>query len=451
MHGLLKAALAATLLAMPAAATAASYVVMGAPGADLDAAVAKAGGTVAKRLPAIDAVVADGGGNFKASVAKQAGVESVVPNIRVEALPDIKAEAIADAVTPSADPAGPTDNYFPLQWGHTAVKAVAAWNAGHKGQGARVAILDSGFSPTHQDIAGQFDPSCLQDFTGEGVDYTFGATAHGMHVAGIVAAAANDIGTIGVAPESTLCLVKVLRNDGTSDLAQIAEGIVYAANHNVDVVNLSFGFWLDKSGIKGVYTAREAGELRHLIDRAISYAYKRGALVIASAGNDGADGKDRNLVHLPSTSPQVISVAATAPAGWFNNPATSLDVPASYTNFGIQAVDLAAPGGDQSSSVTGICSFPAVGRPRACSAFDLVFSTGAVTPTGGNTYYWHRGTSVAAAYASGVAALIVSKYGHMHPAQLRAYLNAGADDLGAPGKDPIYGVGRVNALGSISQ
>jgi lantibiotic leader peptide-processing serine protease len=451
MHGLLKATLAAALLAAPAAATAASFVVMGAAGADLDAAVAKAGGTVAKRLTAIDAVVADGGDNFKNAVARQAGVDSVVPNIRVEALPDIKAEAIADAATLPADPVGSTDSYFPLQWGHSAVKAVAAWNAGYKGQGARVAILDSGFSPMHQDIAGQFDPDCVQDFTGEGVDYTFGAAAHGMHVAGIVAAAANDIGTIGVAPESTLCLVKVLRADGSSDLAQIAEGIVFAANRNVDIVNLSFGFWIDKSGIKGVYTAREAGELRHLIDRAVSYAYKRGALVIASAGNDGVKAKDASLIHLPSTSPQVISVAATAPVGWFNNPGTSLDVPASYTNFGIQGVDLAAPGGDQWSSVTGTCSFPAVGRPRGCAAFDLVFSTGAVTPAGGNTYYWHRGTSVAAAYASGVAALIVSKYGHMHPAQLRAYLNGGADDLGALGKDPVYGVGRVNALSSISR
>jgi subtilisin family serine protease len=58
---------------------------------------------------------------------------------------------------------------------------------------------------------------------------------------------------------------------------------------------------------------------------------------------------------------------------------------------------------------------------------------------------------MATPHVAGVAALIVSKYGKMHPAKLRAYLNGGADDLGSPGKDPFYGQGRVNALGSISR
>jgi subtilisin family serine protease len=80
----------------------------------------------------------------------------------------------------------------------------------------------------------------------------------------------------------------------------------------------------------------------------------------------------------------------------------------------------------------------------------MVFSTGATV--GPNAfYYWSAGTSMATPHASGVAALAVSRYGKMHPAQLRSVLERGADDLGKPGNDPAYGAGRVNAVGAISQ
>lgn len=107
-------------------------------------------------------------------------------------------------------------------------------------------------------------------------------------------------------------------------------------------------------------------------------------------------------------------------------------------------ITLAAPGGDGVASVTGSCTVG--GLTRACNVLDLVFSTGAL-----NAYYWSAGTSMATPHVSGVAALIVSKYGKMHPACLRACLNGGADDLGTPEHDPYYGNGRVNALRSVSK
>jgi subtilisin family serine protease len=464
MQKLLKVALGAAMLTSSVAVSAASFVVLGRAGADLDAAVAKAGGTVTKRLSAIDAVVAEGNGNFRAAVAKQAGVQSVAKSIVVDWTPGVNvgADAVSEALDPPNNPPGSIDSRFNLQWGHTAVKAVDTWNAGYRGQGARVAVLDGGFSLNHPDIATKFDPSCTADMTGEGIAYgpnsddPTGVFAHGMHTAGTVGAAQNNFGIIGVAPGATLCLVKVLFNAGSGSFEDVAEGIIFAANRNVDVISMSLGAALKKSGDPSAeepYTATDAVELRHLVDRAVSYAYKRGALVVTSAGNEGIDGdKDKNLIHTPSDSPQAISISATAPHAWAKAPNTTfLDNLASYSNYGRSVINLAAPGGDLHEDTFlngGNCTVAGVTRP--CYVFDFVFSSGAVVGTAAN-FYWSAGTSMATPHASGVAALIVSKYGKMHPAQLRAYLNAGADDLGQPGNDPAYGAGRVNALGSVSK
>jgi len=452
MKYMLKTALSAALFSSSAVASAESFVVLGQVGANLDAAVAAAGGTVTKRLRGIDAVVAEGGAGFLSALSAEPGVTGAAEDREINWIPQADQVEFVDdsAVNPPNNPAG-VDSRFNLQWGHTAVKAVDAWHAGHEGQGARVAVLDSGFQLRHPEMVGRFDPACTADMTGEGIEYRpnpsdpSGIFSHGMHTAGTVGAARNGIGTIGVAPRATLCLVKVLFNRGTGNFGDVAEGIMYAADKNVDVISMSLGGSIQKS-------SRGASTLRELIDRAVSYAYKHGALVVTSAGNDGesADspmisGTPADLIHLPSDSPQAISISATAPHGWAKAPNnTFLDNPASYTNYGRSVINLAAPGGDRLASVTGTCTI--AGLTRACNVFDLVFSTGAR-----NSFYWSAGTSMATPHVSGVAALIVSKYGKMHPAKLRAYLNSGADDLGVPGHDPYYGNGRVNALGSVSK
>jgi subtilisin family serine protease len=291
-------------------------------------------------------------------------VSRVAQDREINWLPQVdKVEFVDDsAVNPPNNPAG-IDSRFNLQWGHAAVKAVDAWHKGYEGQGARVAVLDSGFQLNHPDMSGRFDPACTADMTGEGISYgpvpgdPNGVFSHGMHTAGTVGAARNGVGTIGVAPKATLCLVKVLFNSGSGSFADVAEGIIYAADKNVDVISMSLGGSIQKS-------SPGASTLRELIDRAVSYAYKRGALVITSAGNDGesADspkisGTPADLIHLPSDSPQAISISATAPHGWAKAPnTTSLDNPASYTNYGRSVINLAAPGGDRLASVTGSCN-----------------------------------------------------------------------------------------------
>jgi len=462
MRNSVKALFAAGLLTSSAAASAESYIVLGSGGGDLAAAVATAGGKLVKRLPGIDSVIAEGSGSFKLKAAGQAGVRSVVPNLKIDWLPGekIAGQAVADALNPPSNPPGSIDPRFNLQWGHTAVQAVAAWNNGVRGKDARVAVLDTGFSLTHPDIASKYDPSCTADMTGEGIAYgpnsddPTGIFSHGMHTAGTVAAAQNNAGTIGVAPDATLCLVKVLLNSGSGSFADVVSGILFAADKDVDVISMSLGGYLVKSGEKGLYTAVEAGELRHFIDRAVDYATSRGALVIASAGNDAIDfDKTDNLISLPSDSPGALSISATAPIGWARNPNVSLDNLASYSNFGQSAISLGAPGGDfRPDLVPGTCTV--AGLTRDCAVFDLVFSTGAVVTrrtrlaAPGAYYYWSAGTSMATPHVSGVAALIVSRFGSMPPAQLRSLLEQGADDLGKPGNDSAYGAGRVNAAKS---
>jgi subtilisin family serine protease len=455
MQTFMKAAVAAALLSSSVAASAASFVVLGKAGADLDAAVAAAGGTVKKRLKGIDAVVAEGGAGFLAAVSKQAGVAEAAASRTVRWQSPVKPEArIADdAVNPPNNPPGTVDPRFNLQWGHTAVKAVDAWNAGFEGQGARVAVLDGGFQLNHPDMVGRFDPTCTADMTGEGIEYgpnpddATGIFSHGMHTAGTVGAARNNVAGAGIAPKSTLCLVKVLFNVGSGTFEDVAEGIVFAANNNVDVISMSLGASIEKS-------SEGASTLRNLVDRAVSYAYKRGALVITSAGNDGesADspkisGTPADQIHIPSDSPQAISISATGPRGWGKNPNVSLDNLAYYSNYGRSVINLAAPGGEIDFGLLASgepCTVSGLTRP--CYVFDFVYSLGAA-----NAAYWSIGTSMATPHVSGVAALIVSKYGKMHPAQLRAYLNAGADDIGQKGHDAFFGNGRVNAVGSLSK
>jgi subtilisin family serine protease len=447
----------ATLLVLPTAASAASYIVMGTPGAKLDQAVANAGGRVTNRLAALDAVVAESdSAAFKNTMAAAAGVQAVLPNIVIRWRPRV--ERGPEAVAEVANPPNATgiDSRFNLQWGHDAVNAPEAWDSGQTGAGARVAVLDGGFALNHPDFVGQVDPSCTADMTGEGIAYgpnsddPTGVFSHGSHTSGTIAAGRNGFGTIGVAYGAKLCLVKVLFNYGSGTFEDIVEGIIYAADHNVDVINMSLGGTLVKSGEAGQYTAREAAEFKNFVNRAMTYAYQKGVLVIASAGNDANDGdKDKNLIHLPSDTSHAMSVAATAPIGWGKNPTVFLDNPASYTNYGRSVISVAAPGGDFLYALVDpseLCTVAGLVRP--CYVFDYVFSTGGVV--GPNAYYfWSAGTSMAAPHVSGVAALLVGKYGKMPPSQLRSLLERGSDDLGQPGNDPFYGAGRVNAMKSL--
>lgn len=407
--------------------------------------VEKAGGVVTQGFGEIGiAVVESSQGNFKGQAANFKGVRAVVPNLTVQWVEPVEQVAVSDVASPPFT--GDDDFYFDLQWGHDAVDAPEAWNAGLRGAGVKVAVLDGGFDLDHPDLMPNINYGLSKDFTGEGLQYTLPDTfSHGTHTAGTVAAADNAFGTIGVAPEAKLVLVKVLGDAGSGSFDDVIAGILYAAEVDADVINMSLGARLVKSGDPddpdGEYTAKEAAELKNAIGRATTYAYQQGVTVIASAGNDGEDyDHNANVIHLPSDAPHVISISATTPIGWAVDPDNAdLDYPTSYTNYGQSSIDFAAPGGDVLYPGSEICQVGPI--VHYCFVFDLVFSTG----NGG--WYWSGGTSMSAPHAAGVSALIIGDHGgEMKPAQVEAALRQLADDLGKPGKDDFYGLGAIDAF-----
>lgn len=404
-----------------------------------------AGGTIERVISQIGLVTVSGDEDFAAAASSIRGVRSVSLNAVVDWLPDNETVVAAEVDNPPTS--GDDDPLFDLQWGHDAVNAPEAWEDGNRGAGATVAVLDTGFDTDHPDFAGQIADTI--DFTGEGVDYTLpDVFSHGTHTAGTVAAADNGLGTIGVAPDAQLLLGKVLGDEGSGSFADVIAGIVWAADNDADIISMSLGARLERNGYVDendqFVTAREVAELLTAIDRATNYAHQSGSMVIASAGNDAED-YDHNgpTVHSPSDSPNVQSISATGPLGWALDPSTDLDVPAFYTNFGQSTIDLAAPGGNVDFDLMDSGDLCLVaGVPNECWAFDLVFSTG------NDGWYWSAGTSMAAPHAAGVAAIIVGDNGgEMKPAHLERELRKTSDDLGKPGNDDFYGMGRVNADG----
>lgn len=471
MHLLAKAiSVALVSLGIASTAQAATFVVT-AKGQSFDDKLARrieaVGGTITARLPQIGvAVVEAPDAGFASRAARIRGVRSAVHDyvFRTEepvslALPE------ADFQNPPAS--GDNDAWFDLQWGAQAIDLAGAWNQGYRGRGATVAVLDSGVSCQHPDIAANLLPESTSFVPGEGVCHPFNnAFNHGTHVAGIIAAPDNGIGTIGVAPEARILAVKVLADaTGSGSFGGIIQGIVYAADHGADVINMSLGI---RGGLPvNGPGANDVAELINATRRAVAYARSRNALTIASAGNDAIDLDHAsgvkvcdddgtcfvaNLRAFPAELPNVLAISATAPIGWAKAPAsTFLDNLASYSNRGASAVALAAPGGDAAYPGNDVCS--AGGITQYCWVLDMVFAPGGYSVVGGRvfaSYSWALGTSMAAPHVSGVAALVVGKHGGaMAPAELERILRASADDLGKPGADAAYGRGRVNASRAV--
>jgi subtilisin family serine protease len=431
----------------------------------LAAQVAAAGGTVTSTIPEIGiAFAVSSSDDFRAKASAISGVQSASHSISTRWVPPLQSVEAASVQFGNPPTSGDDDFYFDLQWGHDAIDAPEAWEAGGRGDGARVAVVDTGFDLDHPDLAPNVNMALSANFVpGETLGYALpDPFSHGTHTAGTVAAADNGFGTIGVAPEAELVLVKGLPDEGCGSDAPILQGIVHAAGPaDADVISMSLGARLEKSGYlepgcdpgpaDDVWVpANEVAELRKAWGRAVSYARSQGATVIASAGNEAEDADHtNNAIHLPSDAPGVISISATAPIGWATDPAnTFLDNLASYSNYGQSAIQFAAPGGDFVYPGNENCTVAGLTRP--CWVFDFVFSTGSNLNPAIASYYWSAGTSMAAPHASGVAAIIVGgNGGSMSPAHVEAALRASADDLGKPGNDDAYGAGRVNAANAV--
>lgn len=417
---------------------------------NLESAILEAGGELIDIMAQVGmAVAVSEDQDFPERASGIPGVLGVIPDLKIDCIePPIEPVSIgADAANPPSS--SDDDFFFDLQWGHDAVDAPEAWEAGYRGAGARVFVLDTGFDMDHPDLVSNINYGLSASFVpGELVDYLIDDSfSHGTHTSGTIAAADNGYGTIGIAPEAELVPVKVLSDIlGYGYTSWIINGLLYAADNGADVINMSIGGLGDKS-----YYAPEI-QLSFMVpyERALNYAYQRGATVVVSAGNELLDrNTTRDLLILPADAPNVLTISATAPVGWAADPSTDLDVFAStYSNYGQRCVDFAAPGGNWVYSFEPEGWEPATvgGVTHYCFVFDYVFSTG------NDGWYWACGTSMAAPHVSGVAALVIGKNGgSMHPSQVKAILKQSADDLGKPGMDNYYGCGRINAYNAVIQ
>lgn len=379
--------------------------------------------------------------NITDKIAKLAEVRSVMP--------DLNLQWIAPPVKGLANPPSIGDNegLFFLQWDMDAIDAPEAWNAGYTGSGATVFVLDSGIDQDHPDLAPNLNTGLSTSFVpGESYISETGFN-HGTHVAGTIAAADNSYGIIGVAPNAEIVAVKVLSSvTGSGAFSWINNGIIYAANNGADVINMSLGATLPKNGrfleddgsISKIPSVAIA-ELKIAQQRAINYAYGKGVTIVVAAGNDytNADGNGSNII-LPADLQNIITVSATAPEGWGDDPTTNLDIPASYTNYGKSLITVSGPGGD----------FDYAGNTWFR---DMVVST-SPDQLGQPSFFYSAGTSMASPHVAGVAALIIGKNGgEMSPKDVTTQITNTADQVDGKVNSLYHGKGRVNAYRAVTE
>jgi subtilisin family serine protease len=215
--------------------------------------------------------------------------------------------------------ATPNDPLWSASWSLTKVNAAEAWKLSTGTAQTIVAVLDTGVDLGHPDLQGAFVPG--YDFVNRDEDPS-DDHGHGTMVAGIVAARGNNgIGGVGVCSRCSIMPVKVIAANGSGDAANVAAGIVWAADHGARVINLSFVFSGPDDGVA----------------RAIAYAHGRGVVVVAAAGNAGSAD-----AAYPAAYPGVVSVTGT----------DASDLRYEWSNHG-SWVRLAAPGCSQTTAPGG--------------------------------------------------------------------------------------------------
>ena len=341
--------------------------------------------------------------------------------------PDIALELddpSVNAAAPTVEEATPTNEpFYPLQWDKQALDVPTAHET-TTGEGTRVTVIDTGVAAGHPDL--DVNETLSRDFTGDGFGAGIPAGGyHGTHVGGIVAAQDNEQGIVGTAPSTDLVDCRVFSPGSLASFADILAAIVYSVNIDADAANLSLGAYPIPRQGQGQFYGK-------VLNRVMTYANKEGTLLCIAAGNDSADLQhDKNFISLPNEGAQALSVSATGPVG-FGWDASDWggeappETPAFYTNYGTNAVDIGAPGGNASLAVLEEQADEDDETGPGLWYLDLVLSTIAepefryedVDDDGedepveylGATYDygWAAGTSMAAPNVAGAAALVKS-------------------------------------------
>jgi len=280
----------------------------------------------------------------------------------------------------------PDDTYFDNQWGMKKVEAPAAWDVTKGSSSIKIAILDTGVDLDHPDLSGKI-LNVINFTSSVTADDIYG---HGTHVAGIAAANTNNgIGVAGLGYSASIINVKVLGDNGAGYYSWVANGIVWAADNGAQVINMSLG----------------GPSVSSTLLDAVNYAWSKGVVVVAAAGNSGS-----SAPFYPAYYANSIATAAT----------DSGDKLASWSNRG-EWVDVAAPG---------------------VSIYSTLIDS---------SYGYKSGTSMAAPHVAGLASLLFAVLtdlngdGRLND-EVRSRIETTADSIGSVGA----GSGRINAYKAVS-
>lgn len=429
------------------------------------AAATDSAGVVTGGSPALLSVAGETQALLSAPGSSRVGVSAAVGSrARVSG----SSRVVAPAPLVSGDPlAG-------RQW---PMRQIRAWQAHQHatGKGVRVGVMDTGIDASHPDLAPRVNVALSRNFTVDDPDLdgpcqqepdrsctdpaTVDEHGHGTHVAGIIAAARNAHGIVGVAPDAELVNLRVGQDSGYFFLPATVDALTYAADQGVDVVNMSYFIdpWLfncPDNPADSVVEQQFQATTVEATNRALRYARARGVTLIAAAGNENTDldnptvdttspnlpadaARERHIddgcLSMPTEGDGVLAVSAVGPSG----------VKADYSNWGYRAVAVSAPGGFYRDR-PGTPNYQQPGNlvlsamPKA-----LALAEEGVDPVTGRSsdpfivswcpagvasclyYQYLQGSSMAAPHAAGVAALIVSRWGRMDRARGGLRLPAG--------------------------
>jgi len=362
----------------------------------------------------------------------------------------------------------------------------------NRGAGATIGIMDTGIDFTHPDLAPNIDVGLSCSFitsanpNADPAEVANGdcsnkaavqdLNGHGTHTASEAASPINGIGTAGVAPEATIVALKAGNVEGYFFTQEVVDAMIYAGDHDIDVVNMSFFAdpWL--------FNCKDDADQRAIvmaISRASRYAQQHGVVMVAAQGNEAIDlahpvtdvispdfppGSEltrevgNNCVVLPNELPGVVGVTGVGPSG----------VLSFFSSYGAGVTDVTAPSGSSGQAPN---PFGRVLAAWSSTASPIGIAGRDVQDAGGAVYAWIQGTSMASPHAAGVAALIRAAHPSMPAGAVQAILQNTAMPkdcptpeevdpfsgllgvqtcVGGPGHTNFYGMGLVDALAAGS-
>ena len=275
--------------------------------------------------------------------------------------------------------------YARYQWNLPMIETELGWEIGKGSADVIVAVVDTGVDLNHSDLQGRL----LAGFNAiNSTNAPYDDVGHGTHVTGIIGALINNSeGVAGMSWYNSILPIKVLDKSGAGSTYNVAQGIIWAADHGAKVINLSLGNYASAN----------------FLHDAIRYAYDKDVVLIAASGNDNTESPG-----YPAAYPEVFAVAAS----------DSHRNKASFSNYG-NYIDVTAPGVNIAST------YPS------------------------NRYASMSGTSMASPHVSALAAMIRSVNPQLRNTEVMDIMRRTAKDLGAIGKDNYYGYGQIDVMKAL--